>query len=124
MINNQIRNGQFVCSICDEAKDKMWGNVCNACREKRRLNEQLIAGRYPGLCASCVTNAINAKSCFVCEVNALRVELQRVTEALKFYADDGNYDYHSVLWNSEHKLDRGAIARNALAAITPPLKES
>lgn len=24
----------FRCSICDEIKTKMWGNICNLCRAK------------------------------------------------------------------------------------------
>lgn len=45
-MNNSIKDWRgnimgFRCSVCDEIKTKMWGTVCNSCRETRELIELL-----------------------------------------------------------------------------------
>jgi hypothetical protein len=45
--NNSVKNweGQvigFRCIVCDEIKSKMWGNICNACSEKKRQHLEML----------------------------------------------------------------------------------
>ena len=42
MFDNTIRDqlGRIVgfqCSVCGAVKNKMWGTICNECRERRKL---------------------------------------------------------------------------------------
>jgi hypothetical protein len=46
MTNNEVRDWRgnivgFRCDICDQVKTKMWGEICNECRERRELIELL-----------------------------------------------------------------------------------
>lgn len=47
MLNNAIydssgRETGFVCRECDEVKSKMWGNICNQCREAERRHQETL----------------------------------------------------------------------------------
>ena len=44
--------------------------------------EQNLSGNYPGLCGKCVTNAVNAKSCYVCENDRLSARIEKLEAEL------------------------------------------
>ncbi len=39
--NNEV-DGGFECSCCGGVFSKMWGTVCNLCRERRRQHQEML----------------------------------------------------------------------------------
>ncbi|PCI28140.1 hypothetical protein COB55_04490 [Candidatus Wolfebacteria bacterium] len=46
MFNNSVYCGDkligFRCSRCDDIKSKMWGTICNSCRDNDRKHKELL----------------------------------------------------------------------------------
>jgi len=86
MINNSIKDSYgniigYRCSICDEIKSKMWGVICNACRDRKERAERAEISLNDAL------SLLNKQSV---DLNDLRQELQTLKEGLSEEGNCGN----------------------------------